>query len=57
MADQKLLENVCGYVLGVCSIQRKSLAGINLREKKGKFFKASHHQEEKRKRARNDSMF
>lgn len=36
MADQKLLGNVCGYVLGVCSVQRKSLAGINLRGKKKK---------------------
>lgn len=47
----KLLENMCEYVLGVCSIQRKSLAGINLKEKKKrKFSKASHHWEEKREK-------
>lgn len=39
MANQRLLETVYGYVLGVCSGQRKSLAGINLREKKGSFLK------------------
>ena len=48
MADQKLLETVYGYVLGVCSVQRKSLAAINLREKKGSFLKQVIIRKEKR---------
>jgi hypothetical protein len=33
----RAFEHFCEFVPGICSIQRKSLAGINLRKKKGKF--------------------
>lgn len=59
MAAPELLGDARGCGLGVCSVPRKSLAGINLREKrKGKFLKGSHHEPAKKgEREKNHSMF
>lgn len=58
MAAPELLGNarVCA---GVCSVRRKPLAGINLREeRKGKFLKGSHREQAKKgEREKNHSMF